>query len=451
MWKQLLRDSPRPRYHTVAAGWSQFVAHRPFERPAMRLTIALFSVALICPFTATAADWTVPAAGNIYQTSPKPGRTNPWTNADVVHSAYVHVDRPATLKLSITAGAGGTSQIETRIEQQKFRVTIGRSTKKISVGTVKVAEAGYVRIDFQGIMKSGRTFGRIDDIRLESDTPNLRVTFVRDNDGGMFYWGRRGPSVHLSYSVPRNVDLTYAYSEVTVPEGQDPIGTFYMANGFGQGYFGMQVNSAQERRVLFSVWSPFKTDNPKDIPKDQRIVSLARGPEVHIGEFGNEGSGGQSYLVYPWKAGRTYRFLTRVVPNGDNSTTYTCWFGDLAADEWRLIASFRRPRTDTHLKGFHSFLESFSPTHGFIGRRASYGNVWVRDVNETWHQCLEARFSVDGTGGNRHRIDFSGGTDEKQFFLRNCGFFAGTVKPGTRFTRTSSEEPKLDLDRLPMK
>ena len=98
----------------------------------MRLTIALFSVALICPFTATAADWTVPAAGNIYQTSPKPGRTNTWTNADVVHSAYVHVDRPATLKLSITAGAGGTSQIETRIEQQKFRVTIGRSTKKRS-------------------------------------------------------------------------------------------------------------------------------------------------------------------------------------------------------------------------------------------------------------------------------------------------------------------------------
>ena len=31
-----------------------------------------------------------------------------------------------------------------------------------------------------------------------------------------------------------------------------------MANGFGEGYFGIQVNGPNERRVLFSVWSPFK-------------------------------------------------------------------------------------------------------------------------------------------------------------------------------------------------
>jgi len=419
----------------------------------MRLTYTLSVVALLCPAVVSAADWTIPVAGNIYQTSPAPGRTNPWTSTDVVHSVYVHVDRAATLELSIEAGTDGTSEIETRVGEQKFAVQIRQSTEQISVGSVKVTEPGYVRVDFQGVKKSGRSFGRIEEVLIKSDTPDLKLTYVRDNNGGMFYWGRRGPSVHLSYSVPRNVDLTYAYSEVTVPKGQDPIGTFYMANGFGQGYFGMQVNSAQQRRVLFSVWSPFRTDNPKDIPKDQRIESLARGPEVHIGEFGNEGSGGQSYLVYPWKAGRTYRFLTKVVPDGEGSTRYTCWFGDKAADEWRLIASFRRPKTDTHLKGFHSFLESFSPAHGYIGRRASYSNVWVCDVNANWHQCVDARFSVDGTGGNRHRIDFSGGADGTDFFLRNCGFFTGNVKAGTRFTResTADQQPEIDFDQLPKK
>ena len=101
-----------------------------------------------------------------------------------------------------------------------------------------------------------------------------------------------------------------------------------MANGFREGYFGIQVNGPDERRVLFSIWSPFRTDNPRDIPEDQQIVALGRGPDVRIGEFGNEGSGGQSILVYPWKVGNTYRFLTEVEPDGQVNTIYTSWFGD---------------------------------------------------------------------------------------------------------------------------
>ena len=183
----------------------------------MRLTYTLSVVALLCPAVVSAADWTIPVAGNIYQTSPAPGRTNPWTSTNVVHSVYVHVDRAATLELSIEAGTEGTSEIETRVGEQKFAVQIGQSTEQISVGSVKVTEPGYVRVDFQGVKKSGRSFGRIEEVLIKSDTPDLKLTYVRDNNGGMFYWGRRGPSVHLSYSVPRNVDLTYAYSEVTVP------------------------------------------------------------------------------------------------------------------------------------------------------------------------------------------------------------------------------------------
>jgi len=60
----------------------------------------------------------------------------------------------------------------------------------------------------------------------------------------------------------------YWYSELKVPKGQDTVGAYFMANGFNHGYFGMQVNSETERRIIFSVWSPFKTDNPKEIPED---------------------------------------------------------------------------------------------------------------------------------------------------------------------------------------
>ena len=60
-----------------------------------------------------------------------------------------------------------------------------------------------------------------------------------------------------------------------------------MANGFGEGYYGIQVNSDTERRILFSIWSPFKTDDPNSIPDDQKIKLLKKGKGVTSGEFGN--------------------------------------------------------------------------------------------------------------------------------------------------------------------
>jgi len=140
-----------------------------------------------------------------------------------------------------------------------------------------------------------------------------------------------------------------------------------------------------------------------------------------------------------------------VKPDGKGNTVYTSWFGDKAKGEWKLIASFRRPKTDTHLRGHHSFLESFSPTRGYIGRQAFYGNIWVCDVDGQWLECTKARFSVDATGGGRHRLDFTGGSDGKRFFLRNCGFFNETGRPGETFTReaTGTDGPGIDLQSLP--
>ncbi len=407
-----------------------------------------------------AADWSIPMAGNAYRTAPKPGGRGfrrkgsiAWSDKQTVFSTYFHVDRACDLLLKVRASLqDGESTLEIKIDKKKFPVDLkGKDLETYPIGNIKIEKAGYVRVDFVGLKKTGKDFGEISDLVVSSETKDLKLSYVKTNKGGMFYWGRRGPSVHLSYNVPRKEKLKYAYSEITVPKGEDPIGTFYMANGFGQGYFGIQVNSSTERRVLFSVWSPFKTDNPREVPKEYRIVSLGSGPGVHVGKFGNEGSGGQSYLKYLWKAGVTYRFLTEVKPDGKGNTIYTAWFGEKAKKEWRLIASFRRPKTDTHLRGFHSFLESFSPSYGYIGRRALYGNVWVRDTQNRWYECTKARFSVDATGGGRHRLDFTGGKEGKHFFLRNCGFFNETGKPGERFTRksTAKDQPKIDFDALP--
>jgi hypothetical protein len=135
---------------------------------------------------------------------------------------------------------------------------------------------------------------------------------------------------------------------------------------------------------LFSVWSPFKTDDSKSIPEDQKIKLLKKGDGVHAAEFGNEGSGRQSYVRYNWKAATTYKFLLHAVPDGTNQTIYIAYFYAPEKAAWMLIASFKRPKTNTYLKRLHSFLENFSPEQGNIERKVLFNNQWVRDVNGQW-------------------------------------------------------------------
>lgn len=419
------------------------------------------AVAAACNAGADGAEWTVPLGGNAFVVATpagsgdglqRGGKVVRWRDPATVFAVFFHVDRPARVALTLAGvkpGATLTATVGGRAATARV------AGERAEFGSFDVAGPGYVRVDL------GRPAGAAADavgpapaLVVDSDTVDLTLSAVRDDAGGMYYWGRRGPSVHLSYRVPSGVDVEYAYCEVTVPEGEDAQGSFFMANGFAQGYLGMQVNSPTERRVLFSVWSPFSTDDPAAIPAADRVETLASGPGVRVGAFGGEGSGGQSFLVHPWRAGITYRFLTRVTPDGAGSTVYTAWFAPAAegADgEWRLIARFRRPRTDTHLTGFHSFLENFDDSAGWIGRRARYGNQWVRDTAGTWHPVTGARFTGDATAGGGHRLDYAGGVAGEAFFLRNCGFFAERVALDGRFERpaTPAESPRIDLERLP--
>lgn len=428
--------------------------------PAYHLNLLLCLV-LFPPLWGTAdpARWEVPLAGNAYLTAKADGSGDDlggggiraWKDPRTVFSVFFHMDRPASVGVILPVlSAPADSTIRATIHGKAFDVVIKAGTAgDVALGQVDVAAAGYLRVDLQGVGKTGEGFVAADKLVVVSATPEAKLTCVKTNGGNMFYWGRRGPSVHLGYQIPHGKSLEYAYTEVTVPEGQDPVGSYFMANGFGEGYFGMQVLGPDNRKVLFSVWSPFSTDRPKDIPAEDRVVVLAKGQDVLARDFGGEGSGGQSFLDYPWQAGRTYRFLNSVKPDGKGNTIYTAWFGDKAKNEWHLVARFLRPKTNTTLTGYHSFLENFSDRMGYRGRRAVFANQHVRDTNGLWHEITRARFTGDGTAGGGHRLDYAGGLEAHGFYLRNGGYFNDRVPLNQIFNREPALALPPDFDDLP--
>ncbi|WP_051315538.1 DUF3472 domain-containing protein [Arenibacter certesii] len=370
-----------------------------------------------------------------------------WNSSDDIIRTYFKTEATGDLNVGLNLKvSSGTSTLKITVGDVSKTIEVTNAHfETVEVGTFKIEEPGYHFVEIQGMKKSGDRFAEINDVLLGGAATQGKLTYVKED----FYWGRRGPSVHLTYKVPEKKDILWFYNEITVPEEEDVVGTYYMANGFAEGYFGIQVNSPTERRILFSVWSPYETQDPKSIPDEYKIILLGKGEGVTTGEFGNEGSGGQSYKVFNWKAGNTYRFLLKGEPSENNSTDYTAYFYDTETEEWNLIAGFRRPHTSTYLKRPHSFLENFRTEMGPVSRMAQYGNQWIMDTNGDWHELTNAKFTADATARKGSRDDYAGGAKRNIFFMKNCGFFDEMTTIDTFHERTANGvRPIIDFSSL---
>ena len=372
-----------------------------------------------------------------------------WTNSSDKIRTYFYAEKTGAIELGLLAKFAGATTLKITLGDVTKQVDFQSSDDKIKhyAGAFNIDKAGYHFVELEGVTSGGGSFGDISDLLLGDSSWKSNISFV---DAEWFYWGRRGPSVHLNFEEPANKDITWFYNELTVPVGKDPIGSYFMANGFSSGYFGMQVNSETERRILFSVWSAFDTQDPDQIPAEYTVEPLGYGKGVTVGEFGGEGSGAQSYWVYDWKPGTTYKFLLKGESNADNSIDYTAYFYAPEVGDWKLIASFRRPfPTGKHLTRLHSFLENFNTTMGDETRQVDYTNQWVYDTQESWSEMTNATFTTDATGSDGARLDYDGGKEGNHFYLRNCGFFSDNETPNTSFTRTANgTAPNVDFSKL---
>lgn len=338
--------------------------------------------------------------------------------------------------------------------ESKLKLTIGNQSREVAVkgdgdeapvtadfGNFKIEKAGYQRFALESLNPQGQPFGNLDALLL--DGPALTNAHFNLKER------RNAASVHLAYPVPRETNVAAFYCEITAVE--DPVTTFYMACGWHRGYFGMQVNSPTERRIIFSVWdSGGEAVDRKKVSDENRVKLLGKGDGVYSGDFGNEGTGGHSHLKYPWKTGEVQRFMVTAQPTNETFTIFSGYYFHPDSRKWMLISSWKAPKEGGWLRGLHSFSENFWGSTGHLRRKALYGNQWIRTDTGEWIELTTASFSHDPTGRS-DRLDRFMGVENGQFFLSHGGFVEGFTKFGEKFTRSAVGQPPKDiaLPKLP--
>ena len=310
----------------------------------------------------------------------------------------------------------------------------------IKAGRINITTKGFYKLTITPVRKVDQTIADIRSISLSG--PASTGIHFNSNER------RNAASVHLRYPLPDSTQALQFYNEITIPMGADPVGTYYMACGFRRGYFGIQVNSLTQRRVIFSVWDAGSesTDRSK-VSEANKTQLIAKGEEVFSDGFGNEGTGGHSHWIYPWKPGTTYKFLVSALPDSASRTTiYTGYFFIPEKQEWKLIASFRAPADGKYLDHLYSFSENFEGSNGQVLRKAYFGNQWILNSHGKWVELVKANFTYDATGQKGDRLDYGAGIENNKFYLWHGGFTAANVKYKDSFTRTgTAQNPVIDL------
>ena len=147
---------------------------------------------------------TIPTGGNTFITSRDDTSTERirngierWTNPSTIYSTFFRISTSGKISLFMKCNVSANSEIKATCGNSAFHVKLSEGVDQvIFIGTVAKADTGYVRVDLQGIRREGDEFAQVAALLVDGDVSS----FVGSDFS--FYFGRRGPSVHLSYPFP---------------------------------------------------------------------------------------------------------------------------------------------------------------------------------------------------------------------------------------------------------
>lgn len=427
---------------------------------------------LLCPFTVctvslfarngnepadTSNRTLVPVAGNtyIYPDARQSGNgmieddaVQNWSNAAGYNKTFFLAREKGQLWISLqlpAQSAPGKLSIGLEGSGKTYTVNVQPSDKGLTstpVGPFVINDTLYHAVVVKGISKTGNYFPVMNGLVL-SGSAAKNIIYNKSTYRG-------APATHLNYTIPGDSAAAWFYTEVNVPAGVNAVNAYYETNGFSEGYAGVQVNSATERRFIFSVWSSYRTDDPSKIPADYAVKLLKKGKNVYGDQFGNEGSGGHSHLVFPWKNGNTYKILLHAEPAAGH-TVFTAWFNAPENGGWQLLAQWDKLKASGHyFTGLYAFVENFGE-NGNDFFKACYGNQWICTPSGNWVELTQARFTTTANPAKHQVYNYGTGTEDNRFYMYSGGF-SGTphVVPQRMISRKpNGKAPGIDFTRLP--
>jgi hypothetical protein len=415
------------------------------NRQGHSLMLAWAAVSLVS-LTASAAELRVPAFTAYLDPDVEGARVSPrrgitgWTDPALKVLWFGEFKSPGRLRcaLDLRLPEGATSKLRLTVAGQSHEGSAtgaGSDAVTVDFGSFDIPQSGYQRFTLESLNPAGQPFGDLDALVLDGPATQDAHFNLKSR--------RNAASVHLFYPVDKDTKVQTFYCEMTGLE--DPVWTYYMACGWHRGYFGMQVNSPTERRIIFSVWdSGNEAIDRSKVGDENRVKLVAKGDGVYAGDFGNEGTGGHSHWKYMWKTGEKQRFLVTAQPTDASHTTYSGYYFHPEKKQWVLISSWNAPKEGGYLRGLYSFSENFGGSNGHLRRKALYGNQWIRTADGQWLELTTASFSHDPTG-KADRLDRFMGLENGQFFLSHGGFVPGFTAYGEKFTRPALGHPPSDI------
>jgi hypothetical protein len=372
-----------------------------------------------------------------------------WNDPDVFTRTFFYPQITGSIDVAIfTRSPDGSAKLTAQLDgtgkKYTFSVTKSSDFIRIPVGTFTIKDARYHYVEIRGISKTGSFFPDIQSLLVGgAASANLEYNLSE-------YKG--APSTHLWYDYPKDSTVAWFYNEVTVPEGVDATNAYYMTNGFSGGYMGIQLNSKTERRIIFSVWSNFSTNDPKEIPADYAVTLVHKGKDVFTGEFGNEGSGGHSHLEFTWKQGVTYKMLLGAKSAGDH-TIYSAYYFAPENGKWNLMATWDKTKTGGKLlSGLYSFVENFGP-NGNDFFKAEYGNQWICTASGIWIELTRCSLTTTASPAKHQRYDYGAGVEHNWFYMFTGGFREmNNLAPHSTIDRKpNGVPPHINFAELPEK
>ena len=178
------------------------------------LHLVFWAIAMFLVLPAMAqSESVVTLSGNAYITS---GHTafidedqsavRNWNDKKTVISFYFRTEKIGDMNIALQAK--GNSKIEVSLLGKKKKITLeSDELSRIELGTFKVENPGYVRMDVRGVkINEGADFGSIESVLVGGNVGSV----VRVTPDFSSHFGRRGPSVHLNYSLPdENIEWFY--------------------------------------------------------------------------------------------------------------------------------------------------------------------------------------------------------------------------------------------------